>query len=358
MAAQDHIVNPIDASVVDKVAPEFAQIYNTYQASKLRADQVPYEEYNKDRAKYTFPTYKVSGPCPDVGSSVVYTIPVTEPTGEISVEVVHPTAEAISAGGLQNDDRLPAYLDFHGGGFVIGNLDTDRVFCRNVAQSVGCIVVNVEYRTSPEYPHPTPIMDSFDALKWVVKEADSLGIDASRLAVGGFSAGGCIAAALAVMARDDPTIPPLRHQLLIVPVLDARYVPEEGSCDPKTVPYESYVSFEFAPCLPLQRLRWFYNLWLGRGAERVERANDFRASPIVAKDLSNLAPASIHSAAIDPLVDEGKAYHEKLTAAGTPSVLKVYGGVGHPFGHWVAELPAATELAQTAHSALRQAFTI
>jgi acetyl esterase/lipase len=160
------------------------------------------------------------------------------------------------------------------------------------------------------------------------------------------------------MARDDPGIPPLRHQLLIVPVLDARYVPEEGSCDPAAVPYESYVRLEFAPCLPLQRIRWFYNLWLGRGAERVERANDFRASPMAAKDLSNLAAASIHCAEVDPLVDEGKAYHEKLTAAGTSSVLKVYKGVGHPFGHWVGELPVAREFAQNVHAALREALVV
>lgn len=327
-------------------------------ASKLRADQVPYEEYNKDRAKYTFPTNKVEGPCPDVESIVVYKIPVTEPPGKIAMQIITPTADAISAGGLQKDGRLPAYLDFHGGGFVIGTLVTDEVFCKNVAQHVGCVVVNVEYRTSPEYPHPTPVMDSFDVLKWVVKEADSLGIDASRLAVGGFSAGGCIAAALAIMARDDPEIPPLRHQLLVVPVLDARYVPEEGSCDPEAVPYESYVSLEFAPCLPLQRLRWFYNLWLGRGAERVVRANDFRASPMVAKDLSNLAAASIHCAEIDPLLDEGKVYHEKLTAAGTSSVLKLYKGVGHPFGHWVGGLPTAKDFARNAHAALRESFVV
>lgn len=327
-------------------------------ASKLRADQVPYEEYNKDRAKYTFPTHEVEGPCLDVASIVVYKVPVTEPPGEIAVQVITPTADAISAGGLQKDGLLPAYLDFHGGGFVIGTLATDQVFCQNAAQHVGCAVVNVEYRTSPEYPHPTPVMDSFDALRWVVREAGSLGIDASRLAVGGLSAGGCIAAALAIMARDDPGIPPLRHQLLIVPVLDARYVPEEGSCDPAAVPYESYVRLEFAPCLPLQRIRWFYNLWLGTGAERVERANDFRASPMAAKDLSNLAAASIHCAEVDPLVDEGKAYHEKLTAAGTTSVLKVYKGVGHPFGHWVGELPAAREFVQNVYAALREAFVV
>ncbi|KUI69715.1 hypothetical protein VM1G_05036 [Cytospora mali] len=358
MAQLDTVVNPIHPSVVDKVAPDFARIYNTYQATKLRADQVPYEEYNKDRAKYTFPTPKVEGPCPDVGSITVYKIPVTEPAGEIAVQVITPTPEAVSAGGLQKDGRLPAYLDFHGGGFVIGTLATDQVFCQNVAQHVSCAVVNVEYRTSPEHPHPTPVMDCFDALRWVVSRAGGLGVDPARLAVGGFSAGGSIAAALALMARDDPAIPPLRLQLLVVPVLDARYVPEEGSCDPAAVPYESYVSLEYAPFLPLQRLRWFYNLWLGRGAERVEKANDFRASPMVARDLSNLAPASIHCAEVDPLVDEGKVYHEKLLAAGTSSVLTVYKGVCHPFGHWVGELPAAKEFAQNTHTALREAFIV
>lgn len=338
----------------------YRDIAHCVLASKPRADQVPYEEYNKDRAKYTFPTHKVEGPCPDVGSIVIHKVPVTEPAGEIAVQVITPTSEAISAGGLQKDGLLPAYLDFHGGGFVIGSLATDQVFCQNVAQRVGCVVVNVGYRHSPEYPHPTPVTDSFDALRWVVGEAAAgrLGVDASRLAVGGFSAGGCIAAALAILARDDPVVPPLRHQLLVVPVLDARYVPEEGSCDPGAVPYESYVSLEFAPCLPLQRLTWFYNLWLGRGAGRAERANDFRASPTVARNLSNLAPASIHCAEVDPLVDEGRVYQEKLTAAGTRSVLKLYKGVGHPFGHWVGELPAAREFAQNAHAALREAFRV
>ncbi|KAI3397304.1 hypothetical protein diail_11036 [Diaporthe ilicicola] len=357
MAASDTIINPLHPSVVDKIDPDFARIYNSHQASTLRADQVSYEEYNKDRAKYTFPTYKVEGPCPDVGSTTVHTIPATEPVGEIAVQIIKPTSDAISKGGLSQNGRLPAYLDFHGGGFVIGNLATDEVFCKNTAQEVGCVVVNVEYRTSPEYPHPTPVMDSFDALKWVVNNGDALNIDTSRLAVGGFSAGGSIAAALALMARDDPAIPPLKLQLLVVPVLDARFVPEEGSCDPNTVPYESYVSLEHAPCLPLHRLRWFYNLWLGTGKERVEKANDFRASPMVASDFSRLAPASIHSAQVDPLADEGRTYHGKLVAAGTPSELNVYKGVGHPFGHWVGELPAAREFYKNAHSALRLSLT-
>lgn len=244
----------------------------------------------------------------------------------------------------------------HGGGFVIGGIETDEVFCKNVAQEVGCVVVNVAYRTSPEYPHPTPVLDSLDALKWVVNNGDTLGIDTSRLAVGGYSAGGCIAAALALLARDDAAIPPLKLQLLVVPVLDVRFVPEEGSCDPKTVPYPSYVSLEYAPCLPLNRLRWFYNLWLGTGKQRIEKANDFRASPMVASDFSRLATARIHSAEIDPLVDEGRIYHDKLMAAGTPSELKVYKGVGHPFGHWAGELPAAKQFRENVYSALRVSF--
>lgn len=289
----------------------------------------------------------------------MHQIPATEPVGEIAVQVITPTSDAIAKGGLSRDGRLPAYLDFHGGGFVIGNLATDEVFCKKVAQEVGCVAVNVAYRTSPEYPHPTPVLDSFDALKWVIDNADALNVDPSRIAVGGYSAGGCIAAVLALLARDDPAIPePLRLQLLVVPVLDARHVPEEGSCDPKTVPYESYVSLEYAPCLPLNRLRWFYNLWLGRGEQRIQKANDFRASPMVASDLSRLAPASIHSAEIDPLVDEGRVYHDKLVAAGTPSDLKVYKGVAHPFGHWTGELPAAREFNKNAFSALRVSFTV
>lgn len=346
-------------------------------ASRLRADQVAYEIYNQDRPRYTFPTPKVEGPIAKAESIVTYKIAVTTPPGEIAVQVIKPTADATTAGGLVGKDGLlPAYIDFHGGGFVIGSLATDLGFCQNVAHHVGCAVVNVDYRLAPDFPHPTPTTDSFDALQWVVRHARSrLGIDASRLAVGGFSAGGCLAAALAIMARGDgdgdgdgEEIPPLRLQLLVVPVLDARYVPEEeegkdeeGACAPAltaTTPYQSYVHLEHAPCLPLQRLMWFYKLWLGTGATRTAKANDFRASPMVAASHANLAPASIHCAELDPLIDEGNAYHEKLMLEGTRSDLKVYKGVGHPFGHWAGELPAAREFHENVYTALREAFKL
>ena len=119
--------------------------------------------------------------------------------------------------------------------------------------------MNVDYRMAPTYAHPVPGNDSWTALQWVFSKAHSLGIDADRISVGGLSAGGQIAAVLALRARDAAM--PLVLQMLIVPCVDARFVPIEGGA--YGAPYESYTTCEFAPCLPLQRMRWFYNLWLG-----------------------------------------------------------------------------------------------
>ncbi|KAI1336719.1 Alpha/beta hydrolase fold-3 [Xylariaceae sp. FL0016] len=181
---------------------------------------------------------------------------------------------------------------------------------------------------APDYPHPTSALDSWEALKWVFREAEKFKIDPKRVAVTGQSAGGCLAAVLALMARDEKDMPPLALQLLVVPLVDVRYVPMEGSCTEG--PYESYRTLEFAPSLPLARLVWFYNLWLGTDEHREKKANDWRASPLLAESHANLAPASIRCAEVDPLVSEGKAYHEKLRESGTESKIKVYMGQGHP----------------------------
>ncbi|TVY51993.1 AB hydrolase superfamily protein [Lachnellula cervina] len=356
MAGAQPLINALHPSVVDRMDPQFAEIYTKHQAPKVRADQVTYEEYNADRSKYTFTI--APGPHPEVGCVKEYRIPVSEPAGEITIQLFAPTVEAIAAGGLRTaDGKLPAHLDYHGGGFVIGTLKSDESWCRQACQAVGCIILNVDYRLAPEFPHPIPLTDSWAALKWVFAHAEELRIDTSRVSIGGLSAGGQIAAVLALLARDEPDMPKLALQMLIVPVVDTRFVPLEGPCHP-SVPYESYIKNEFAPCLPLNRLRWFYKLWLGTDMEaRKTTTANFRASPILASSHANLAPASIYVAEVDTLTSEGIAYHEKLKSSGTPSTLKVYEGCGHPFGHWDGELEKAKEFTQDTISALKLAYS-
>ncbi|KAL3417400.1 alpha beta hydrolase fold protein [Phlyctema vagabunda] len=352
---EEVLVNPLHESVVERMDPQFAAIYTKYQAPRLRADQVTYAEYNSNRSLYTFSI--ASGPSPEVGDITLYDIPVSSPPGSIKIQVYRPKAKA-----RNGTERLPAHVNYHGGGWVIGNLKSDEPWCRQVCEAVGCIIVNVDYRLAPDFPHPTPLLDSWEALKHVFAHAEELGIDAQRISIGGLSAGGQIAASLAILARDQKeelNLSPLVLQLLIVPAVDARWIPVQGSCDPAVVPYESYVVNEFAPCLPLQRLRWFYNLWLGTDLEkRKESASHFYASPILAPSHANLAPASIHVAGVDTLTSEGIAYHETLTTAGTKSKLKVYEGVGHPFGHWDGELDKAKEYVRDTIQALKGAYGI
>lgn len=124
------------------------------------------------------------------------------------------------------------------------------------------MIVNVDYRLAPNFPHPTPLTDAWTALKWVFANAEEFNIDVSRVSVGGLSAGANLAAVVAILARDEPAMPKLVCQMLTVPVIDVRFVPVEGSAE-SNVPYKSYFENEFAPCLPLRRLCWFYRLWLG-----------------------------------------------------------------------------------------------
>lgn len=305
----------------------------------------------------------MTGPRPEVRSATIHKVPVTSPAGEVDVQVYVPTPDAARDGGLAASEGglLPALVNFHGGGFVIGDLGSDEPLVRQLCQRVGCIVVNADYRTAPEFPHPTSVLDAWDVLLWVFEHSANLGIDRTRVAVSGLSAGGCIAAVLSLLARDSttPALPPLKLQLLIVPLFDVRYVPEADDIPvAEDNPYESYVSNEFAPMLPLSRLVWFYKYWLGTGAERAERAADFRASPLLATTHAGLAPASIRSAEVDPLVSEARVYHEKLVAEGTQSRIKVYKGQGHTFPQWDGLNPGSKEFVSDCVEDLKEAFKL
>lgn len=212
-------------------------------------------------------------------------------------------------------ERPPLTLYYHGGGWVIGTLETHDGTCRAIAQKSGSAVLSLAYRMAPEHRYPTAADDCYDALVWAAANTASLGVDGSRLAVAGDSAGGNLAAAVAIMTRDKAG-PALRHQLLIYPVTDQDYTlasyAENGGG-------EYYLSTD--------GMRWFWDHYLGD----TPAAQAPLAALLHAHDLSGLAPATVITAEYDPLRDEGIAYAEKLKAAGVAVDAATAPGMIHGF---------------------------
>jgi acetyl esterase/lipase len=207
-----------------------------------------------------------------------------------------------------------AMLFLHGGGFILGDLDHDHVACLQLATATGCVVVSVDYRLAPEEPFPAAVADCYTTLAWTWGHADELGIDGRRLAVGGSSAGGGLAAAVALMARDRGG-PPLTFQLLIYPMLDDRM--------------ESASMREFAECdgwnASVTAQCWHHYL-----GDLGTRGSPY-AAPARAMDLTGLPGAYVLVAELDPLRDEDLAYAQRLMHAGVPTELHCFPDVPHGF---------------------------
>ena len=201
-------------------------------------------------------------PAPSVAAVEDRTIP--GPAGAIAVRVYR---DAEAAGG-----GLPVLAWLHGGGHVIGSLDTHDAMARNLCREARCVVVSVDYRMGPEHPFPAAVEDCFAAVRWLAEHGGEIGADPARIAVGGDSAGGNLAAVVALLARDEGG-PALRHQLLVYPVTDYR-------C--RGASYERYA--RGYGLLEAESMRWFQRHYLGGP----ERAGDWRASPLLAADLSRL----------------------------------------------------------------------
>ena len=201
--------------------------------------------------------------------------------------------------GTPADAVLPGLVYFHGGGWTIGDLDTHDTLCRELANGSGCAVVSVDYRMGPERRFPAAVDDCVAATRWVHANAAALRIDGARLAVGGDSAGGNLAAVVAIVARDAGG-PPIAFQLLIYPATDMR----AGAPSHQTNG-EGYV-------LTRDLIGWFHDNYI----DDRRHDTDWRASPLLADDLSRLPPAFVLTAGYDPLRDEGLAYSQRLTEAG------------------------------------------
>lgn len=199
------------------------------------------------------------------------------------------------AAGTAPEEILPALVYFHGGGWVVGDLDCYDSLCRHIANAARCAVLAVNYRLAPEYKFPTAVDDCFGVTRWVAETGATMGIDRNRLAVGGDSAGGNLAAVVSLLARDCG-MPTLRAQLLLYPAVD--FAMNRASIE----------RFAEGHLLTLATMRWFAGHYL-RGTEDIA---DWRASPLRARDLSRVAPAFVLTAGHDPLCDEGEAYAQRL----------------------------------------------
>ena len=233
---------------------------------------------------------------------------------------------------------LPVMLYLHGGGFTIGNLETHDSLCRQIALRSGAAVVALDYRLAPEHRFPAAVDDSWAALRWLAAEGHRLGLDGHRLAVGGDSAGGTLAAVAAILARDQGL--PLALQVLITP----------GTTAHADTP--SHRLFANGFLLEAAGIAWFFDHYIDH-----HHRKDWRFAPLELDDAEGVAPACVVLAECDPLVDEGLAYADKLRASGVAVSLELYRGLTHDFIKMGRVLPEALHAQEALAQALRQAFT-
>jgi len=251
------------------------------------------------------------------------------PDGPIPVRIYWPR---------ESDEELPALVWYHGGGWTIGSIEGADANCRRLATMADCVVINVEYRLGPEDPFPAAVNDAYAIAVWAVQNAPRMNIDAERIAVGGDSAGGNLAAVVCQLLRDRGG-PTLAHQLLVYPVTDA-------ACDTKS--YEENAPYVLTP----EVMGWFFDNYCPPEVDRLQPM----VSPLRAESLANLPSATIVTAEYDPLRDEGMAYADALASAGVPVEAKCYDGQIHTFFVNAHYFPVGLESVEWATARLREAF--
>ena len=267
------------------------------------------------------------GPVEDVPAVADHRVPVEG--GEITVRLYAPAGVG----------PHPVLVFYHGGGWVIGDLYTHDGLCRSIVNAAGCAVASVDYRLAPEFKFPVAVEDSYTALKWVAANGPRLGLDAARLAVGGDSAGGNLAAVMALLARDRRG-PRILLQVLVYPVTNYDF----GA--------KSYVENATGYVLTTEDMRWFWRHYLSRE----EQGQEVTASPLRAKSLADLPPALVMTAGCDPLRDEGDAYAARLRDSGVPVTLTQYPGMFHGFMRMTRILDQARAGLDEVATALRKAL--
>jgi acetyl esterase len=281
--------------------------------------------FYRERRTFTQPD------APEVAS--VQDLQATGPAGPVPVRSYRPAGSSAAA-------LLPVLVYFHGGGWVIGDLDTHDVLCRQLANLSGCAVVSVDYRMGPEHRFPAAVDDAIAATRWVRAQAQALKVDASRLAVGGDSAGGNLAAVVALGARDAGDLP-IAFQLLIYPATDQR----RGA--------PSHAANGQGYLLTKENMDYFHDHYIPDARDDL----DWRASPLLHANHAKLPPAFVLTAGYDPLRDEGLQYAQKLSEAGNRAALVNFERQIHGFILMGRVLDEANVAVQLCAAQLKQALS-
>jgi acetyl esterase len=311
------------ASAADAPRPEVAAILD-------RLDDLggpPPWEVSLDRARSGFDALPVHRPAEPTPLAAVRDVEVPGDDGDLPARVYRPTTA----------ESRPVVVYFHGGGWVLGSLDSHDETCRVLAAESGCVVVSVDYRLAPEHPFPAPVADACAATAWVAEHADAVGGD-GRLAVAGDSAGGALAAAVALRDRDLPG--GLGGDERAADDADAAAVDHQTLVYPATSPGDDWPSRvangeEYG--LSRAEMRWFGEQYFAHDLDRHNRY----AFALEARDLSGLPPASVVTCGLDPLRDEGVALAERLDTAGVATRHHHYPALVHGVANWLGEWQAA-----------------
>ncbi|MBL8541416.1 MAG: alpha/beta hydrolase [Betaproteobacteria bacterium] len=311
------ILDPQAKALMDIVARAAAPAFHTLDVDRAR------DETRKLHAYF-------SPPAPQVAA--VREIEIPGEGAAIAARLYRPR-------GSTAEMALPLLVFFHGGGWTVGDLDSYDPLCRTLANEACCAVLSVDYRLAPEHPFPAAVDDACTATVWASEHAEELDVDASRIAVGGDSAGGNLAAVTAILARDRGA-PSVALQLLVYPATDQR------------TERPSWRQFGRGYLLDLESIRYFQNKYLRHARDY----DDWRASPLRRTDLAGVAPALVITAGFDPLLDDCVAYADHLKAAGVAVEYHCFEGMVHGFLTLGKLFTAAGEATRLAAQSLTRAF--
>ncbi|KAL3418229.1 alpha beta hydrolase fold protein [Phlyctema vagabunda] len=330
MSGHHEALNPIHPSVLSSLDPTFIDLYNAHVAP------IPNKPIDLDflRARYSVLYSYGTAPAPEAAKQWETTVS-GHGGAEIAVRMYEPAGPG----------PWPVHIDYHGGGWGLGDLDTESHICKHIVAKANVAVIDVAYRLVPEHVFPTGILDSFAAFKYIASAegAAKFNIDPLRISIGGVSAGGGISLSIAHLARGAKI--PLKLTAVGTPTIDdlSKYSNAQES------PFPSMQTMEFAPTLNWARLKWFDVLkWSSLSKDPAEREKQMQEvgwfkDLMAAPGFRDVGKTVIYTAGCDPLRDEGEAYGRKLVENGNVVTLKRFEGVPHPFMHMDGALVQARE---------------